>query len=355
MINFTNINVEGSGYSVPIIINDEQTINPQQDSVYIIDFTNASSHPHLILGTDNVPIGCKITVLPSSNAVASSGFVTYKNIAKIDNTVFLITGGSATFVFTNEGTWDVLSGASFYMDFATYYGLSSSMKQKEPSNWKHITGSGTYYFRYGDQPDSAYMLPKDSETTITVVNGGALYNYSSSSSELLHIPGMVVATAYTDINTTSGNQKHPTMYTIGGKGNRTGSEGSYVPEITWNTSWELMHKVGQMHQIPLSSSVSTGYTLQYIVTNGMCSIEAYLDRIIPLSSLTVVATGLPKPKFSTVTQSYTNATSPTNPILMRIRGSSDGNGEMLIAQGSSSNCSVYFNISYPVADDWVES
>lgn len=114
------------------------------------------------------------------------------------------------------------------------------------------------------------------------------------------------------------------------------------------------NKVGQVHQIPVSSSASTGYELEYVVTNGMCTISGYLDRIVPLSSLTVVATGLPKPKMYTVTQSQVNAISPSNPILIRIQRSSDGNGEMLVAQGSSSNCSVYFTMSYPVADDWNE-
>lgn len=113
------------------------------------------------------------------------------------------------------------------------------------------------------------------------------------------------------------------------------------------------NKVGQVKQVPLSSSVSTGYTLEYVVTNGICTISAYLDRIVPMS-LTVVATGLPNPKMDTITQSHTNATSPTNPILTRVSKGTNS-GSLLVGQGSSSNCSVYFTMSYPVADDWVES
>lgn len=115
------------------------------------------------------------------------------------------------------------------------------------------------------------------------------------------------------------------------------------------------NKVGQVHTLPISSSAvsSTSYKLEYVVTNSVCIISAYLDRIVPMS-FTAIVTGLPKPKISTITQGFPNPSAPGSPALARIQ-ISGSSGQLLISNGASSNVSIYLTMSYPVADDWVES
>lgn len=111
------------------------------------------------------------------------------------------------------------------------------------------------------------------------------------------------------------------------------------------------NKVGQVKSVALNHSyvVDSYQSIYYVVNNGICVMTAYLDGLTTLNTLTIIATGLPKPKME-ISQSTSTS---TDAILLRVN---DSGGEgVLWAMNTSSKIYTYFNFTYPVADDWVES
>ena len=111
------------------------------------------------------------------------------------------------------------------------------------------------------------------------------------------------------------------------------------------------NKVGTTKSVALNHSyvVDSYQNIYYVVNNGICVMTAYLDGLTTLNTLTVIATGLPKPKME-VSQSTPTS---TDTVLLRVVAS--GNEGILKAMNTSSKIYSYFNFTYPVADDWVES
>lgn len=104
------------------------------------------------------------------------------------------------------------------------------------------------------------------------------------------------------------------------------------------------NKVGTVHTV--TSGFENGFTgtVQWCVTNGICCVQATLVRTSTGSALSVY-TGLPKAKLGANVPAFNN------------RGSIyiDTNTNVLGCTVLAANQNLYSSMSYPVADDWVES
>lgn len=109
------------------------------------------------------------------------------------------------------------------------------------------------------------------------------------------------------------------------------------------------NKVGQVHSITTLLNGYTG-TVVYCVTNGICHVATYgITASQVLSGVVKICEGLPKAKMS----AFATRLASTNPVVESIIYINVNTTDLI---GTSlQNLPLYLCISYPVADDWVES
>ena len=113
------------------------------------------------------------------------------------------------------------------------------------------------------------------------------------------------------------------------------------------------NKVGEVHSATVeTSNFATGSEIRYVVTNGICTTYFYLIPKTTGNSNVGACFDLPNPKMS-VYCAVPAVGGETTARLILI-SSVNNKGRLGFWNNTSANGS-YFTLSYPVADDWVES
>lgn len=113
------------------------------------------------------------------------------------------------------------------------------------------------------------------------------------------------------------------------------------------------NKVGEIKIATVeTANFTSGSEIRYTVTNGMCTLYFYLIPKTTSNSNVAACYNLPKPKtyFYCAVPAVGGETSARLILISNV----NNKGRLGFWNTTSSNGS-YFTISYPVADDWVES